>query len=76
MLLLLCLRKASLGYVKEECIFLSLASSEDVYAIRWAAGKATRLPPETFAGNPGTVLRISSDGNDRMGAKIKTQKNP
>ena len=28
------------------------------------------LPP------PGGVLRVSSDGDDRMGAKIKTQKNP
>ena len=25
---------------------------------------------------PGEVLRISSDGDDRIGAKIKTQKNP
>ena len=25
---------------------------------------------------PGGILRISSDGDDRMGAKIKTQKNP
>jgi len=26
--------------------------------------------------NPGGVLWISSDGDERMGAKIKTQKNP
>ena len=27
-------------------------------------------------GGPGEVLRVSSDEDDRMGAKIKTQKNP
>ena len=29
-----------------------------------------------FLGKGGGVLRISVDGDDRMGAKIKTQKNP
>ena len=29
-----------------------------------------------WAGGGGGILRISSDGDDRMGAKSKTQKNP
>ena len=32
--------------------------------------------PGTPASRGGGVLRISSDGDDRMGAKIKTPKNP
>ena len=26
--------------------------------------------------SPGGLLRVSNDGDDRMGAKMKTQKNP
>ena len=47
-------------------MYFSLASSEDVYAIRWAAGKAAQLPLNVY-GSPGRVLRISSDGDDGIG---------
>ena len=36
---------------------------------------ATKLGQKQTA-LPGSVLRVSSDGDDRMGAKINTQKSP
>lgn len=39
-------------------------------------GLDVREPPGIRSFRPRGVLRVSSDGDDQMGAKIKTQKNP
>ena len=38
--------------------------------------KSETSTSEQAGDSPGGVLRVSSDGDDRMGAKINTQKNP
>ena len=40
--------------------------------------RKTKIPPSGEGGGPrgGGVLGISSDGDDRMEPKVKTQKNP
>ena len=40
-----------------------------------SANRALEEPVSINGGNPGGVLGISSDGDDRMEPKVKTQKN-
>ena len=53
------------------------ARNNEAHDKQWALSKVPSSLINCGADvDPGGVFRVSSDGDDRMGAKIKTQKNP
>ena len=53
-----------------------MSSAPLVMAVLWHETTARIIAQDPPGGGGGGILQISSDGDDQMGAKIKTQKNP